>query len=156
MAWSRLKNFSYFLALEKLRTQHVFVVSVTCEAVNNCSKHGSCIEVNTCDCDSGFKGSLDCSTGLFPTSVCSVLLSLPLFCKIISLHHVLPLLSLYSHFSTVITVSCEEVNSCSGRGNCTGPNVCTCEDGYKSVGCSQGNWHFIFLISEKFINTNFD
>ena len=45
-----------------------FSFVVTCEAVNNCSGHGRCSEVNTCDCDSGFKGSLDCSLGLFSCS----------------------------------------------------------------------------------------
>ena len=41
------------------------LVVVTCEAVNNCSGHGKCSKVNTCECGSGFKASLDCSTGLF-------------------------------------------------------------------------------------------
>ena len=43
----------------------LFFVIVTCEAVNNCSGHGNCSKVNTCECESGFKGSLDCLSGLF-------------------------------------------------------------------------------------------
>lgn len=29
------------------------------------------------------------------------------------------------------------MDSCSGHGNCIGPNICVCESGFKSVGCSQ-------------------
>ena len=41
-------------------------------------------------------------------------------------------------------VSCERVSNCSSHGNCTGPNVCDCQNGYKSIGCAQGN--IIFFI----------
>ena len=38
-----------------------------------------------------------------------------------------------------VVVSCQRVSNCSSRGNCTGPNVCDCQSGYKSIGCAQGN-----------------
>ena len=47
-----------------------FQLLVTCEAVNNCSGSGRCVRVNTCDCNSGFKGSPDCSEGWLSCELC--------------------------------------------------------------------------------------
>jgi len=46
-------------------------------------------------------------------------------------------------------VSCEEVSDCSGHGICTGPNMCVCESGFKSIGCSQGKVFFSVLSANR-------
>ncbi|XP_078355806.1 uncharacterized protein LOC144640574 [Oculina patagonica] len=103
---------------------------VTCEAVNNCSGHGRCSKVNTCDCESGFKGSLDCSkVSCEKVSNCSGHGNCtgPNSCVC------------ESGFKSVgcAQVSCELMNHCSRRGVCTGPNVCTCHSGFKGNNCTE-------------------
>ncbi|KAL9963567.1 hypothetical protein ACROYT_G027089 [Oculina patagonica] len=102
----------------------------TCEAVNNCSGHGRCSEVNTCDCESGFKGSLDCSkVSCEKVSNCSGHGNCtgPNSC------------ACESGFKSVgcAKVSCELLNHCSGGGVCAGPNVCSCHSGFKGNNCTE-------------------
>ncbi|XP_068683141.1 uncharacterized protein [Montipora foliosa] len=102
---------------------------VTCEAVNNCSGHGKCSKVNTCECKSRFKG-LDCSSvSCEEVGNCSGHGNCtgPNICVC------------ESGFKSVgcSQVSCELVNHCSDHGACSGPNVCSCHSGFKGAYCSE-------------------
>lgn len=41
------------------------------------------------------------------------------------------------------------MSNCSEHGNCTGPNSCTCENGYKSTGCSQVTCELVNYCSDR-------
>jgi len=106
------------------------VFCVTCEAVNNCSGHGKCSKVNTCECESGYKGSLDCSSvSCEEVGNCSGhgICTGPNMCVC------------DSGFKSVgcSQVSCELVNHCSDHGACSGPNECSCYSGFKGINCSE-------------------
>ena len=43
-------------------------------------------------------------------------------------------------FFVFIAASCERLNNCSGRGNCTVLNFCVCESGSYGLNCSRGEY----------------
>ncbi|KAJ7392612.1 hypothetical protein OS493_010263 [Desmophyllum pertusum] len=135
--------------------------TVTCEALNNCSNHGSCTGPNECTCEKGFQAGADCSKvsceslnhcsnhgNCSGPNVCSCHsgfkgLSCSEACgQSEGLEPRLPDHSttppLYnSYVSLHDTVTCEALNNCSNHGSCTGPNECTCEKGFQGTNCSE-------------------
>ena len=67
--WQSFAKVNFFEKIEGALPIFIFHISicffhdtVICEAVNNCSNHGTCAGPNLCSCEKGFHGA-DCSKG---------------------------------------------------------------------------------------------
>lgn len=53
------------------------------------------------------------------------------------------LLRIYNFYITA--VRCDEVNNCSGNGQCLEINYCLCRDGFYGIDCSRSKWFWLFI-----------
>ncbi|EFC38369.1 predicted protein [Naegleria gruberi] len=94
-----------------------------------CNGHGNCLATNSCLCDSGWKGNVQCSQfscdGL---NNCnghgSCVLNNTCQCQ-----------DGWKGNLECSQYSCERVNNCNGRGACVGVNTCLCVSGYFGKEC---------------------
>jgi hypothetical protein len=103
-----------------------------------CSGHGSCIDINMCNCHENFSGS-DCSVPIcFGTNatmdeVCSSYGS----CVAAN---TCDCYNGYTSYECNVTVcfnmTVDDASVCSGHGSCESPDQCMCEYGWTNVNCS--------------------